>query len=77
MTTLNAFDVTLQHPTATTMLAGVWLPKLILPWYGKVFVCLVEAAGLAVAIYGCTKVYQVRLCTKVYGCTKVYQLRLH
>ena len=75
MTTLNAFDVTLQHPTATTMLAGVWLPKLILPWYGKVFVCLVEAAGLAVAIYGCTKVYipstAAPKCTR-HGCTKVY-----
>jgi len=47
-----------QAPTATTLMAGVWLPRLILPWYGKVIVFLIEAAGLACAIYGCTKVYQ-------------------
>jgi|AntRauTorcE11897_2_1112592.scaffolds.fasta_scaffold54230_2 hypothetical protein len=50
----------MQAPTATTILAGIWLPRIILPWWGKVFVCLVEAAGFAVAVYGCTKVYQVR-----------------
>ncbi|KAF5838333.1 hypothetical protein DUNSADRAFT_3004 [Dunaliella salina] len=47
-----------QAPTATTVLAGIWFPRLILPWYGKVIVFMIEAAGLACAIYGCTKVYQ-------------------